>query len=442
MSDSKFLSDRIVNLDAVGTEKNTLYYDQSDIRVESVQYDVLGGKYNQSLSSKTFGSTSEITISNSDSVSSVWLHLKLPSLAIGVSLPEAWGYHAIRSINYTWGASTISVVQLSGESIFQTMLLSCETAEKQKAMLSLGGEVVKETTALSPEFEATCLLPLPWSTISDMGGAKKPYDASLLSSPILIQINFHDVNHFIARHLMATTYPNAFQRAEVMLRQSVLTNKANSMRRTLLENPNLMISYPFIYRQDGTTRAFALHPKETSLEITLQSFIEADLVGISFYIVPTDNAKSTGAVDSAVRKFDMLRCNNISLIYNGQVLHSYVGRTAELMMLGLDKGDPHTTKSLIQDNGDPYPTTDAYNQRYYVYYLPFTPNKSIVFDGSYNNTSRYAQQTLSIILTPELLKEPGTIANIPPTQNITFRSQYMYNAMNSTQRGVTSLQFA
>jgi len=441
MSDSKFLSDRIVNLDSVGTEKNTLYYDQSDIRVESVQYDVLGGKYNQSLSSKTFGSTSSITIANSDSVSSVWLHLKLPSLPIGVSLPEGWGYCSIRSVNYSWGASTISVVQLSNSSIMQTMLLSCETAEKQKAMLSLGGEAVRKTAAASPEFEATCLIPLPWSTIKALSGAKLPYDASLLSSPIEIQINFYDVNHFIAKHAVVTL-PNAFQRAEVLLRQAVLTNKANSMRRTLLENPNLMISYPFIYRQDGSTRAIVAHPKETSLEVTLQSFIEADCVGLSFYVVPTDNEQSTGAVDSAVRKFDMLRCNNISLIYNGQVLHSYVWRTAELMMLGLDKGDPHTTKSLIQNSGDPYTPEGAYNQRYYVYYLPFTPTKSIVFDGAYHNTSRYAQQTLSVVFTPELSGEPGLIANIPATQNITFRSQYMYNAMCSTQRGVSSLQFA
>ena len=438
MGDSKFLSDRVVDMNEQGTEKTSLYYDTASITLEAVQFDVLCGKYNQSTSSKTFGSTSSITIANSDSVSSVYLYVKLPMLDANASLPESWLISAVRSISYTWGSSSISVVLLSGTSVMQALLLQTETVEKAKRMLTLAGSASIKGKANLKTHDAVIQIPLPWSTIR-AEQAKRPYDASILNSPIEIQITFHDAPHFIGSH-GTVVYPNEFLRSEVFLKQSVLSNKANSMARTLRENPNLLLSYPFTYLQDGTTRAIASHPKDTEINHTLQSFIEADMIGISFYIVPTDNEKSAGQPAlSASRKFDMLRCRDISLVYNGQILHSFVGYSNELYSLGLDVGDCHAGKTLIDNAGIEYVTT-ASNQRYFVYYLPFTHLKSIVFNGTFPNTSRFSQQQMSLIFTPELLADGGVI--VPATQNITIRTMYMMNAMNTTSRGVTSLQFA
>ena len=329
----------------------------------------------------------------------------------------------------------------------QALLLQCETIEKAKRMLTLAGSAVVKGQGNRPH-DAVLQIPLPWSTIrAEM--AKRPYDASILNSPIEVQITYNDATHFIGSHGAFTVpLPNDFLRSEVFLKQSVLSNKANSMARTLRENPNLLLSYPFTYLQDGTTRAIASHPKDTEVNHTLQSFIEADMIGISFFIVPTDNEKSAGQPAlSASRKYDMLRCRDISLVYNGQILHAYPGYSNELYSLGLDIGDSHAGKSLIDDAGIAY-TPEAQNQRYFVYYLPFTNHKSIIFNGTFPNTSRFAQQQMSLIFTPELSPDKGVgsagggMPAEPATQNITIRTMYMYNAMNTTSRGVTSLQFA
>ena len=107
MGDSNYLTDRVPDLNSqggpAGSDKNMLYYSNDDIKIQSVQFDINQGKYIQSLTSKTFSSSSECTIPNNDSISNFYLHLALAPLAQHLTLSDAWGYASIRSINYTWG---------------------------------------------------------------------------------------------------------------------------------------------------------------------------------------------------------------------------------------------------------------------------------------------------------------------------------------------------
>jgi hypothetical protein len=432
MSDQQYLTDRVPDLNSQGFEKNMLYYSNEDIKVQEVQFDINQGKYTQSLTSKTFGSTSEITIPNCDSVSSVYLHLAIGSLAENLTLSDAWGYASIRSVNFTWGSSTISQVELSGESIYQHNLLCCETKEKRDKMSQLGGAAFKAGASSTIINESVIQLPLPWSTIRATK-EKLPYDSSLLSTNILVQITFNDANHFMGHATAtATAYPNEFIRADALLKQSVLTNKANSMKMTLMKNPNLMVSYPFTHKQNGTRHFVTPNGIGEPIEVALQSFLESDLLGISFICVPTAEERSAAVSDTA-NKFASLRCRDIELLYNGQVIHNLPYHLAELCMTGLDVGDPDYNVTYVNDTGGFTPNSGLAG---HVYYLPLTPHKSVIFESEYYNTSRYAQQTMSIRFTPEL----GN--GFSGTQQLSFRPVYWYNAMCSTSKGVSTITFA
>lgn len=427
MSDSsKFVSDRTIDLDAVGTKRNMLYYATEDVKVQEVQVDTLVGKYRQSLTSSAFGSSSEVTIPNDDSISSVYLYLRVDNIPIDSSVGEFFGHATIRSVNYTWGSSSVSTVELSGEALWMHNMLCMETSEKRKKYSEVSGSALAKAVAVY-SVECEILIALPWSTIrADRN--KKGYDSSLLNNNILVQINFNDSNSFIGSHAAALTYPTSFSKTLVVLKQGVLTNKRDSMKQTLLNNPSLMQPYPFTHKSTGTRKFITGAPINEPINIVLQSFLESDLLGLAFYVVKTDSEKSNHGAASPVNKFDAIRLRDIILTYNGQQLFNLEHHMSDLVLLNIDPGSPDCPKTLINSLG-----VSVASGSYHVYYLPFTQFKSVIFSEEYNNVSRYASQTLELTFTPEGLLLPT---------NLSFHSLYYYNAIAQTQQGVTSLQFA
>ena len=434
MSDtSKFVSDRTVDLDAVGNSRNMLYYATEDVKVQEVQVDTIVGKYRQSLSSAQFGSSSEVTIPNDDTISSVYVYLKMDNLPIGISLPEFWGHASIRSANYTWGSSSVSTVELSSEAIFMHNMLCMETSEKRKKYAELSGSPVALTTAITSA-ECVLLLPLPWSTIrADQN--KKGYDSSLLNNNILIQINFNESTSFIGTHVVDLVLPTSFSKTLVTLRQSVLTNKRDSMKSVLQGNPSLMVPYPFTHKSTGTRRFITDQIKDEPTNVVLQSFLESDLLGLAFYVTHTSAEKSSHGAASPVNKYDTARVRSIRLAYNGQELFNLEGHMSDMLLCNIDYGSPDCPKTTVDSAGAVSPiSTQVSSSAYHIYYLPFTQMKSVIFSQEYNNVSRYASQTLELTFTVEGLTDPTT--------NLSFHSLYYYNAIAQTQQGVTSLQFA
>ena len=436
MSDtSKFVSDRTVDLDAVGTSRNMLYYATEDVKVQEVQVDTIVGKYRQSLSSAQFGSSSEVTIPNDDTISSVYVYLKIDGLPVGISLPEFFGHACLRSVNYTWGSSSISTIELSSEAIFMHNMLSMETSEKRKKYAELAGSPRAKTLITDGVTSAECvlLIPLPWSTIrADQN--KKGYDSSLLNNNILIQINFNEASSFIGTHTAGLVLPSTFSKTLVTLRQSVLTNKRDSMKSVLQSNPNLMVPYPFTHKSTGTRRFITDQVANEPTNIVLQSFLESDLLGLAFYVVPTSEEKSSHGASSPVNKYDTARLRDIRLAYNGQELFNLEGHMSDMLLCNIDIGSPDCPKTTVDSAGALSPTSGTISSSaYHIYYLPFTQMKSVIFSQEYNNVSRYASQTLELTFTVEGLTAPT---------NLSFHSLYYYNAIAQTQQGVTSLQFA
>lgn len=423
-----YVSDRVPDLDAVGTQKNTLYYGSEDVTVSEVQYDTLNGKFRQTLTSLQFGGVSEITIPNSDCISDVYLYLKLPPTLLNQTLCDFWGYGAIKNVSYTWGGSNISILDLPGESIFQKTMLSCETREKRESVRLLSGSAVGTAVSASP-VEACVVIPLPWSTIRSCK-EKLSYDASLLSSNILIQITFNDASSIYGSGAGATVFPSAFLSGQVYIKQDVLTNKRDGMKQTLMKNPNLLINYPFVHASRGSTRNLTADGTNPTFTIDLNSFLESDLLGISFHCIPVVNEKGAITAGNVSNKFVTNELRDLVLKYNGQILHNLEYKLHDLMLTSMDIGDPNYSVTTVETSGT---LTPGLSGNGHIYYLPMTRFKSIIFEGLYHNTSRFANQTFQLEFVID-----GTYSADP----VNFYSTYYYNAVCSTSNGQSSIQFA
>lgn len=429
---SQYTSSTISNLDSEGFDKGHLYYDDDRVVVAELETHSTIGRYKQGLSSTIFGSTSEVSIPNQDFLSDIYLHLQTPQFPVGAALSSCWAYASIKSLRYQWGSSNVSQIEISGESLFMKNHIDCETKEKRDLMLDLSGtlNLGNDLTQVIPSQTAVIQLPCPWSVLADC--EKLPYDTSLLSSNIIIQIVFEDVTAFTMVTTGNPPLPSGFLKAEVLLKQTTLTDKSKSLRNQL-KNSNLMVQYPFVHLQTGSTRYLSNILPEQSVTVDLQSFITSDLLGVAFYVIRQSDIKRTGTgFDNAagrVNKFLTVPCVDIKLEYNGITLHDMPGRLSELVGIGINQG---SIKSNYTAASYQAPNIIASGVVQNVYYLPLTQNKSTFFKETYENTPRFAQQTQQLTFTAEL----------PAQDSIVLYTTYIYNGIAATHDGVNTITYA
>lgn len=430
---SQYTTNTIADLDDEGSSLSNLYYKDSDVVVSELETTVTVGRYKQSLTSLAFGSTAEISIPNQDFLSDVYLHLQTPTLPPGAALSSQWSYSAIKSLRYQWGSSNVSQVSISGESLYMRNFKQAETKEKRDLVGNLAGTLQLGNNLTSPiaAQDGLILLPTPWSMLST-DDKKKPYDTSLLTSNILIQIVFEESTSFISVN-SAVVLPNAFLKGEILLKQETLTDKSKSLRNTLKNNANIMSQFPYVHQQDGTQRYLNNINIEQEVKVDLNSFITSDLLGLIFYVVPTRDIKRTGTsmadYTGIVNKFNMLDCTDIKLEYNGAVLMDLPARMSELMEVSMGHGSITGNYAGLAYTD---PNTSAFAATQHMYYLPFTQNKSLHFSQKYNNTARYSQQTLSLTFTPSL----------PAQTDLVLYTTYLYNGIAASHDGVNTITYS
>jgi hypothetical protein len=438
MSNAPYTTNVAPDLDSLGSVKDSLYYKASDVQMVEVESQSNLGKYRKSLTSRSFSSVGEVLLPNLDFVGNTFIHLKLPQIDDEYMLCHNWGSAIISSINYQLGSSNISLVERQGHTMWHQSFIAAETKEKRDRWGNLGGEV-QAAVAKTGDHECILQLSLPFSTLKY--AMKKSYDTSLLSSPVLIQIHFKPITAILSvstgidAGALPQALPTQFSIADVIVRQDVLTNKAESMRNTLMSGNNLFSPYPYVHALSGTTRT--LNSVEVGEEVTIDmsGFLNSDLLGILFHITPTKYANSIidtadPTNNTAANPWSTLRARDIKLTFNGSILHDMPYLLHDAEGISMSKGDVDATNHLVLNDGTLASTAVSGNQ--YVYYLPFTPgNSSVYVSDSFPNTPRYSQQPLTISFKPIL----------SATESFTFFSTYVYNAVVMTSKGNSNIFF-
>lgn len=424
MADSKYTSQKRVSLNAPGTVKNSLYYSTSDTTVSSVEANTVIGRFEQSLTSLAFGSSSQIIIPNQDFIHQVFLTVRLPDLTANQTLCHGWLFGLIREINYSWGQANVSQLRLSGKSLLQCLMRESESQEKRSELLRLGGESL--TAANTRPVEATVVLPLPWSVMA--GKNKLPFDTSILNNPIQIQVQ---LNAASAIYGGTDPLPTAVSSASIFMRQTVLADRSNSIKWDLMKNPNMIYSYPFNHRQSPSSKFNLVSGSVNNLELT--EFLESDLLNILFSVQYTEDQVRTAAGITPNPTASLI-CTDIELLYNGQSVYKAPAQSARLINMLWDEGSSGAESAYIDRTVSPYTSQQITS---YVYQIPFADIKAMIYDGAFCNTGRFSSQTMVLRFTPRNY-DPADVSVRTCQADFT----YIYQAVSEVSNGVMNIAFS
>lgn len=428
MSGSSYLTQINPNLQALGNEADLLYYESSQIKVQQIEANNRVGRYIRSIR-QDFPGDDSVKIPNQDFIGSTYLQVELPPIKAGVSLPLGWLFYAIESLNYTVGSSNISLVTIRGIDLLHALYVDCETKEKRNYIMNLAGEMKEAATVDTEPRFANVLLKLPWSIIS-ADDRKKLLDARLLDTNILVDIVWASKEKFFGyMDAEAGDVPDTFNSAKMIIKQTELTNKSDSLMTEMKKDPSLIYNYPFTHYQKGSTERFASTIGDVFVESELTGFLNSDLLGILFSVCDSKDITRANEAHGFINPFDLRKVKDIKLEYNGQIIAHYPGNLIDLATTNISMGDPSADlQKLITNTG----VADVTSGLSHVYYIPMTQHKNLTFGEEYSNTSVYKSQPLNLSFT-----YTDTIAD----KNMVLRTTNLYNGFASIQDMTSKLHF-
>lgn len=428
----EFLTTKRVLLSSPGIRKTELYYTEADTVVDEVETQLLHGRYETSLN-LFFGTTSNIIIPNSGNfLHHCLLHIKLPPVQENEFLPRGWGYALLSQLTFTLGASTMSQLRLSGKTIFQTVMQMCRTSEKKNSVLLLGGQEYTKSSNGEP-VEAIVFLPLPWSSLATGSRAKLGLDTGLLTSQVNVQISINPASSIYGG---SATHPTAMTECFFITREQELSNKANSLRKELMGNSDMMLAFPFV-RKESSSPKFTT--TETNVTLSISEFLESDLQGIMFSAHLIEDQDNTD--NFAPNPLFALECVDLELLYNGQTLIKLRGKAGNFVDMFYNDGSSHIDNSRIARTSTVSGVPSSPDQSHIYSFNMNMLRQNISYEGSYSNTGRFANQTMQLKLK---IKNPPNLAvpqfGVP--QPVVVHFTYLYSAVAEIQNGISTITFA
>ena len=426
MSQAKdFITNKRTLLNSVGSVKTELYYLDDNTTVDLVESSALQGRFMQSTN-LALGTFSTISIQNSGNfVHHCLLSLKLPPILQDQLLARGWGYSCIKEIDFTIGGSSMSQIRMDGTTLFQMIMAECRTSEKKDQILHLGGEEYTNPTADS--VTAIVFIPLPWSSLATGERAKLGLDTALLSSDIKVNITYHSADKIFGGTAVKPTH---FQEAFVSTREVELSNKNNSLRKELMNNPEKMAPFPMIKQETAPT---LYTTTETNVSLNLTQLMESDLQSIVFTAHLASDFTSDG--NNCPNPTFTLDCEDVELVYNGQTLFKLPHKMPNMLDLFYTDGGSLVNHSRVQAGT----TTGTASEpdACYVYVLSMNMLKmNISYERAFSNTKRYPNQTMNLKLK---IRNPANIAGPQPAE---VHVSYLYSGIVEIQGGVSYVNFA
>ena len=416
---AELLSTKRTVLSNPGSKRTDLYYTKLNTSIEQVEATFSMGRLKMAISSPTLGGQALVTVPNSSFLGECFLHLELPATVANQTLCRGWGWGVIDHVSYLFGSSNISQLQLSGQSIWQTISAQCESSEKRNECFRLGGQEVL-TAGVIPK--ADLLIPLPFSTMC--ANSKKYFDTNLLDAPITITIQFKQSS---AIYGGSGLRPSQFQRAEVSFRQGDLENKANSLRNALMSQPDMMLSYPFIHHQSAPTVRVTAANGTDEQSVVLQGFINADLVALTLSVVKSTDV--TPVSNNSASPFNFQDLEDVVIDFNGTSIYDTSGLLYKLVNCLSIPGSGYWHNSVIQPGATGPFSSDPVDS--YTLIVDFSRIRSLCYEGEYQNVQRIGNQVLNFRF--KIPSAAGEEYIIYPT--------YHYNGVSEVQRGSTNIFF-
>lgn len=412
MDPQKYLTNKHVLLSAPGTKYDQNYYStlNSQVNVVETTYKT---KYIQSLTSSSFGSSSNIVLPNQSFLGNTYIYAKLtlPAASGALGVCAGWLLASIAQIDFQVGGSNTGPIQLSGEGLYMALMAQCKTAEARSEIIRQAGGAQADATADRTLY--ACLpLVLPWSCLAD----KLPFDSSLLASPITIGVRFHPSSRIFSG---AGTFPTAFDEVKITYREGDLTDKSLSLKNYMMQNPDMIANYPMQYLQEYPVRFTSKDiASGQKAEIPLQQFMNSDLVGIYGYVIQDSVVfpSATGPKNPLLMDAGIA---NIELLYNGTTIYQADWYNHRVFAMN---GEGSSLVSVGEQRG----TNSVQDRLCYPIYIDFSRIRSTCFPGDFQNVWRIGNQVLTLRL--------NTTGN---NAAYTAHLLYVYNTICEVKQGAS-----
>ena len=381
------VSDKRVHLNHPGSVVTNIYYTKNNVTMQESQVTFEIGRYSQSLNSLNFGSQSTVVIPRDALLRNCYLHFVLPPVVADQTLPRGYGYSLIDYVNYSLGSSNSSFVTINGQANLQAVMCEAGSSDKRNELLRLGGQqYVNPTTG---NVEADVILSLPFS---QAGCCKYPIDTNLLSSNITIQIKLVEANKIYGG---SGAKPTSLLSAELICAQGHMANKALSLKTFLSMYPEERYIYPFVHKQSEVYDITAT--AGTQVNQNLLSFLNADLLAISFVLVKKDRVYDpTGAQPPNPLLYSDVQDIRLSLGNNDY--YKAPGQSYKLFNMQDLGGASYMENSAIGPGIVAPFTTTAKDS--YIVQMNFSQNPSYIYHQRWYNTFRIGNNTLNLKFTP------------------------------------------
>lgn len=369
------------------------YYSKEDASIACAEYVWNLGRFRQTLGSLAFGARNQINIPNNSLLGTCWLFLELLAVPADVYLPAGWGYHAIESVSFLIGSQNVSTSRILGDSLFQMMIHQCDSREKATELVRAGGNQVAAPTPGTNQ-EAFIYIQTPFSRVyPGRGDFKKGFDSSILSSIVTITIEFRERRRWMSGLGLTDPligYVNQFVTNEFVMHQGNPTGPNLNLKSLMMANPERTLNYPFVHYRSGGSIPVTATLSTFNNQVSLNSFINSDLLGLLISVVRNDFLDNSGGTTQTDRGC-YTELSDIELTHNSQVMYHASGFKAatvynHLMKSGADGAALNCVTNFGAVAGrQPWQTAGGGVISAPIF-IPFTREDMSVFDSHFRNT--------------------------------------------------------
>ena len=416
-----FLTDSLVLLNSPGSVKSQLYYSKANSTIDLTEINYTDARFLTDLTNRSFGGAGSINIPNGSFIGNLYLQVELPQLAVNTNLTRGWLFSLISRVSFVFGSSNVSNIAIDGQSIFQISMETCETTEKKSQVLKLAGE--EHLTDPGKPIVGQILIPLPFSSLCALH-KKLEYDSSLLNNPIQVNFEFLDNTSIYGGNGIL---PTQFLRAQCVLRQGQLSNQNDSIRSILKSNLSAMYQYPIVHHQSYQTDflSSALVGTKSPGSFLIQQFINGDLLGMTIGIVKTSSLRRDEVTFDAPNRLDYENVKDIEILLNGLIIYRGSDKLHELYQLTQGLGSTFWEGSIINPGAiEPF---SSFPKNGNLIAVDMSRIRSECFNGTFMNTKRVAQQTMTMTV------------NMESQDQFTVFATFYYNGLISTDSAGTAL---
>ncbi len=366
-----------------------------------------------------------------------------------------WGYRLIKNLMFTCsGSASIASVRVTGESLMDMVMLTCNSQDKRQELLQLGGEDFYTGGVATTKYFA---IPLYMFFTGSDQQSVFPFDAATIRSQISFSIEWNNINSVISNTFDAGV-PNApkgsyvlptdFDQLYLRVHSSVELD-SQYVANTMAANPYLAMNIPVLHYQSFQTTVNATTIAD-EMNVSLSTLPIGMLQGIVFSARPRAWLPGAAAVTAGKLEYNGLPVpfEYVKVLYNGQVIYETNNSVEERLVQTLcdDNSSASITSrffpSVNLGVGSGYEVFSGFT------IIPFCNEISNVLrDRHHEFTPSYGGSTLQVIfqlsqsgLEIEDLDSAAITYQALPTGLYDLNFSYIVNGLIEVNQGTMTLQ--